>query len=85
MLEREVASLKSEKQALKLLVDGLDQALANTRAAASSAAATTVTAIERIQEMEKVVKAAEEWARGGSHAALTDAVVYWQKLKGTWS
>lgn len=53
--------------------------------AAASAAASTVTAIERIQEMEKVVNAAVECARTGERKELKRAVDFWLKHKGTWS
>lgn len=52
--------------------------------AASSAAATTVTAIERIQEMEKVVNEAIEWYQGNDND-LRAVVGAWLKYKGTWS
>ena len=66
-------------------ISALEEQVRAMTSAASSAAQTTVTAIERIQEMEKVVKAAENWAKGGPHAALTEAIIAWEKFKKTWS
>jgi len=63
----------------------LNERLKGMTSAASSAAASTVTAIERIQEMEKVVLAAETWAQGGPHAALNEAVREWQRFRRSWS
>lgn len=40
---------------------------------------------EKLAQMRSAVKAAEAWADGGSHAALTDAVKVWRKLKKAWS
>lgn len=63
----------------------VNEVKAKMTSAATSAAATAVSAIERIQEMEKVVEAAVAWSLGGSHATLMNAVKVWTKFKGTWS
>jgi hypothetical protein len=77
-VERDLAHYQAQ-------VHDAHEKLTHMTSAATSAAASTVTAIERIQEMEKVVLAAEEWVAGGSHAALVDAVKAWQKLRKAWS
>lgn len=74
----EVAELKEKLAAAEARVKEMS-------GAASSAASTTVTALERIQAMEKVVEAAVAWARGGSHARLTEEVNAWLDYKRTWS
>jgi predicted glycoside hydrolase/deacetylase ChbG (UPF0249 family) len=84
-LRQELALAQRHEREWKSAAADLQGRLEAMKRAASSAAATTVTAIERIQEMEKVVKAAEAWVKAGSHAALVDAVNAWQKLKESWS
>lgn len=84
-LRRQLAAAQREAAEYREQVHALTERTRNMTSAASSAAATTVTAIERIQEMDLVVKAAEAWADGGSHAALTDAVKAWRKKKAKWS
>lgn len=76
--QRELAEWKAAAADLQQRLDAM-------KSAASSAAATTITAIERIQEMEKVVNAAVNWHQGGQHHKLTDAVRTWLNFRKSWS
>lgn len=84
-LKEKIAASEEAATTFKKTIQGLEEQVRNLKSATATAAETTVTALDRLIEMEKVVKAAESWASGGSHAALTDAVTHWQKLKKTWS
>ena len=66
--------------------DDLDERARSLMAAASSAAASTVTAIERIQLMAPVVEAARVWraaagvyAKREAEAELNDAVLTYER------
>jgi chromosome segregation ATPase len=84
-LQAKIRRTERERDEYQAQVHTLTERVSAMTSAASSAAASTVTAIERIQEMEKVLKAAEAWVMGGSHAALVEAVQVWKKYKGSWS
>jgi hypothetical protein len=77
----EVARLKRDVEYYRDQLHEANERIRMMTSAATSAAASTVTAIERIQEMEKVVNAAVN----GEPTALKKAVAAWLAYKGSWS
>lgn len=60
-IERELDEARRDRDTYQAQVHTLTERARNMTSAATSAAASTVKAIERIQEMEPVVKAATTW------------------------
>lgn len=81
----QIAKLRSEVAYYQDQLHEANERIRMMTSAATSAAASTVTAIERIQEMEKVVNAAIKFVETGEYHELHRVTGAWLKHKRSWS